>query len=205
MSEGFSEQDPSPKQTYHHYGENDPKGKSHSGSSIGQYFLPAVLIAGLVFLLRIAATSTISGKVVTLPGERLLETVVGYAVVANEFFATLVIAVASVQGLLQYLRTNFRRKPLNHQISDTESIRLQMGHKLSLALEFAVAADILRLAISPSTYYLIVLFAIILLLVLLNYFLEHDGHTIRESRYVQELEDAASVSLPYKSSEGNDL
>lgn len=205
MSEGFSEQDSSPKQTHYHNGDNDPKSKSHSGYSIGQYFLPTVLIAGLVFLLRIAATTTISGEVVAIPGEHILEIVVGYAVVANELFATLVIAVASVQGLLQYLRTNFRRKPLNHQISDTESIRLQMGHKLSLALEFAVAADILRLAISPSTYDLIVLFAIILLRVLLNYFLEHDGRTIRESRYVQGLEDAAGVDLPYKTSAGSDL
>lgn len=205
MSKSFSEQDPFPKELYQHNGDYDPKGKSHSGSSIGNYFLPTVLIAGLVFLLRIAATTTISGEVVAIPGEHILEIVVGYAVVANELFATLVIAVASIQGLLQYLRTNFRRKSLNHQISDTESIRLQMGHKLSLALEFAVSADILRLAISPSTYDLIVLFAIILLRVLLNYFLEHDGRTIRESRYVQELEDAAGVSLPYKSSESNNL
>lgn len=196
MSEVFSEQDPSPRQTRHHDGENRPKSRSHAGSSIGRYFLPTVLIAGLVFLLKIAATSTLSGEIVAIPGEHLLETVVGYAVVANELFATLVIAVASVQGLLQYLRTNFRRKPLTYQISDTESIRLHMGHKLSLALEFAVAADILRLAISPSTYDLIVLFAIILLRVLLNYFLEHDGRTIREYNYVPELEQPIGDAKP---------
>lgn len=205
MSEGFSGQDPFPKQNNQHNRDNYHKSNGHLDSSIGRYFLPMVLIAGLVFLLRIAATTSISGEVVAIPGEHILEIVVGYAVVANELFAASVIAIASVQGLLQFLRTNFRRNPLNHQISDTESIRLQMGHKLSLALEFAVAADILRLAISPSTYDLIVLFAIILLRVLLNYFLEHDGRTIRESRYVQGLEDAAGVDLPYKPSEGSDL
>ena len=203
MSEGFSGLDPLPKQKHQHNRDYHPKSSGHGGSSIGRYFLPTVLIAGLVFLLRIAATTTISGEVVAIPGEHILETVVGYAVLANELFAALVIAVASVQGLLQYLRTNFRRRALTYQISDTESIRLHMGHKLSLALEFAVAADILRLAISPSTYDLIVLFAIILLRVLLNYFLEHDGRTIRESRFVQGLEDAAGVDLPYRTPEAN--
>jgi len=49
-----------------------------------------------------------------------------------------------------------------------------MGHRLSLALEFAMAADILSLTISPRFNELLTLFVIILLRVLITNFLEYD-------------------------------
>jgi uncharacterized membrane protein len=189
MSEGLLGKNQLPKQK-HNNGGHHPNRNNHSGVSIGQYLLPTVLIAGLVFLLRIATTTPISSDLVAIPGEDILEMVVGYAVLVCELFAVAVIAITAVQALAQYLRTNFKRKPIACQISDSESNRLSMGHRLSLALEFAVAADILRLAISPSFYHLLFLFAIILLRILLNYFLEYDSQTIRERHYVQELEEA---------------
>lgn len=189
MVKGNIEEESSSEPAHFHGGAGQIKRNRHSESPIGHYLVPAILIASLVFILRIAATTPIAGEITPIPGEHILQTVVGYAVLANELFAALVIAVASIQGLIQYLRTNFRRKPLPHQISDSESIRLHMGHKLSLALEFAVAADILRVAISPTVSSLVVVFTIILLRVLLNYFLEHDSQTIRECRYIPELED----------------
>ena len=53
MSKSFSEQDPFPKEVYQHNGDYDPKGKSHSGSSIGNYFLPTVLIASSLSRLKV--------------------------------------------------------------------------------------------------------------------------------------------------------
>jgi len=82
---------------------------------------------------------------------------IGYTVLVCELFAVLIIGVAALQALIIYLSSIFKHLRLTQQISRTESIRLQLGHKLSLGLEFAVAADILRLAISPSFADLLVL------------------------------------------------
>ena len=188
MSEDFSGKSPDPQQKRRQTRGHRQIGNTHLHSEIGQFILPTILIAGLVFLLRIAAISPLSSEIAPIPGEDILEIVVGYAVLMCELFAAAVIGIAAIQGMLRYLRTNFQSKPIHKQISNTESNRLRMGHRLSLALEFAVAADILRLAISPRINHLIVVFAIILLRVLLNYFLEHDSQTIRECHYVEELE-----------------
>lgn len=196
MSEDYPGQSPLPTQPHCSAGENSPHHAQHAVFPLGQHILPIVLIGGLVFLLRIATTSTVTGEVVPIPGEHLLETVVGYAVLMSELFAAAVITIAAIQGLVLYLRNNFLHKSLNCQISDMESNRLRMGHRLSLGLEFAIAADILRLAISPRVNDLIVVFAIILLRILLNYFLEQDGHSIRVNRYIQNLEEGDKPTLP---------
>jgi len=124
---------------------------------IGQFYLPTLLIVGLIFLLRIALTSPAAGSIIDIPGEKILEKAVGYTVLVCELFAVLIIGVAALQALIIYLSSIFKHLRLTQQISRTESICLQLGHKLSLGLEFAVAADILRLAISPSFADLLVL------------------------------------------------
>jgi len=189
MDEGSKGNAPKSGKNNHRGGNRFRNGMSHAESTFGHYFLPTILIAGLVFLLQISATSFYASEVSPIPGEHILEIVVGYAVLMCELFAAAVIAIAAIQGMVRYLRTNFRQKPILRSISDVEANRLRMGHRLSLGLEFAVAADILRLAISPKVSYLLVVFAIILLRVLLNYFLEHDSQTIRECHYVEELDN----------------
>ena len=144
--------------------------------------------------MRIALTSPAAGSIIDILGEKILEKAVGYTVLACELFAVLIIGVAALQALIIYLSSIFKHLRLTQQISRTESIRLQLGHKLSLGLEFAVAADILRLAISPSFADLLVLWTIILLRILLNYFLEHDIHTIREYNLVSELTDSEGIN-----------
>jgi uncharacterized membrane protein len=69
---------------------------------------------------------------------------------------------------------------MTKQINSTEQIRLRMGHMLNLGLEFAMASDILRLAVSPTTADVIILFAIVLLRILLNYFLEREIRSSQE-------------------------
>ena len=93
----------------------------------------------------------------------------------------------ALHALVSYMRRLMDRSLLN-QIKGSEAIRLRFGHKLSLSLEFAMASDILRLAVSPTFSSIIILFTIILLRVLLNYFLEHDIEVIREYGILPELD-----------------
>jgi uncharacterized membrane protein len=178
--------------------EKKTKTQSPTGR-IGQFYLPTLLIFGLILLLYIATTSPAAGSMIDIPGEKILEKVVGYTVLACELFAVVVIGLAAIQALVKYLCRFFKNMRLTQQISTTESIRLQLGHKLSLGLEFAVAADILRLAISPSFADLLVLFSIILLRILLNYFLEHDIRTIRDYNLVSELSDSEMLEDSFES------
>jgi uncharacterized membrane protein len=60
-------------------------------------------------------------------------------------------------------------------------VRLQLGRWLSLALEFELAADILRTAIAPSWDEIGKLAAIVVLRTLLNYFLEREIRTAGQS------------------------
>jgi uncharacterized membrane protein len=79
---------------------------------------------------------------------------------------------AVLRAVISY--TRHLLDPMSRQINFTERIRLRLGHMLNLGLEFAMGSDILRLAVSPTTADIIILFAIVLLRILLNYFLERE-------------------------------
>jgi uncharacterized membrane protein len=57
---------------------------------------------------------------------------------------------------------------------DAEKIRLQLGRWLALALEFELAADILRTAVAPTWNEIGQLAAIVVLRTALNYFLQKE-------------------------------
>lgn len=161
-------------------------------SKIAESFLPAILIAGLVLILKIASDNPTLHPGTVIPWEDQLITMVGYVVLIAELAAVLVVVIAVIQALVKYLRGAFSTS-LAVQVRKAETIRLSIGHRLSLALEFAMAADVLRLAISPSFSDIILLFAIILLRVLLNNFLENEIVTIREGCTVLELEQLREI------------
>ncbi len=154
---------------------------------ITAYILPVILISGLVIVLSLLKDSPAEEIPALIKEQHILETVVGYVVMAIEVAAVLVIGSAALHAIISYVRRLFDRS-LTNQIKTAESIRLRMGHQLSLGLEFAVASDILRLTVSPSGRDIIILFAIILLRILLNYFLEHDIQMIRDYNLVPELD-----------------
>ena len=79
--------------------------------------------------------------------EGLLTTIVAYLVVFAEICGAFVIAVAVVQALLQFFRFLSHREQ-NEYIKD--DIRLRLGRSLASALEFALAADILKTAVAPT-------------------------------------------------------
>lgn len=136
------------------------------------YILPVALIAGLVALLIVVSQQPPEELQPIIPQEEWLTVAVGYLIIAAEAAAAYVIGAAIIRAVISY--TRHLLDPLSRQINFTERIRLRLGHMLNLGLEFAMASDILRLAVSPTTADFIILFAIVLLRFLLNYFLERE-------------------------------
>jgi uncharacterized membrane protein len=89
-----------------------------------------------------------------------------------EAFAALIIALAAIQATFQSVVLFFARPPKPEQ--QKIEVRLKLGRWLSLALEFELAADILRTAIAPTWDEIGKLAAIVVLRTLLNYFLERE-------------------------------
>ncbi|WP_017655097.1 DUF1622 domain-containing protein [Fortiea contorta] len=99
---------------------------------------------------------------------------------AVDIFTGIVIALAVVEAILRILVVFFtRRKPLNEA---KEEIRLTLGMWLALALEFALAADILRSTIAPSWDAIGKLAAIIGLRTILNYFLAKEIQQAKQKK-----------------------
>jgi uncharacterized membrane protein len=82
--------------------------------------------------------------------------------------AALVIAHAIIRASYDYVRMTAMNKV------DKLEIRLTLGKSLALALEFLLAADVLRTAVAPNWDDIGKLAAIAALRTLLNYFLERE-------------------------------
>lgn len=164
---------------------------TRSGEHWFSYILPVAIIAGLVALLIVMAEHPTEELQPIIPQEEWLTVVAGYIIIAAEAAAALVIGAAVIRALISYVQHLF--DGMTQQINYTERIRLRLGHMLNLGLEFAMGSDILRLAVSPSTGDVIILFAIVLLRILLNYFLEREIRSSAEfsgpGDYVPPLED----------------
>jgi uncharacterized membrane protein len=80
--------------------------------------------------------------------EDLFKLWTAYLAVGIEASAGLIIGLAALEAIYKALRLFFVRKKLTEELK--EEIRLSFGGWLSLALEFELAADILRTAISPG-------------------------------------------------------
>ncbi|MCI0457222.1 MAG: DUF1622 domain-containing protein [Gemmataceae bacterium] len=94
-----------------------------------------------------------------------------YLADAIQLFAAALIGLAALQATLRSLTIFFRR---GFSESATEDVRLRLGRWLVLALEFQVAADILRTAVAPTWTEIGQLAAIIILRTVLNYFLQKE-------------------------------
>ncbi len=87
-----------------------------------------------------------------------------------EAIAGIIIAVAALEAAMSVVFL-FTRPQLSNT---TEDIRLRLGRWLSLALEFELAADILRTAVAPTWNEIGQLGAIIVLRTVLNFFLQRE-------------------------------
>lgn len=98
-----------------------------------------------------------------------------WVAVAVEAAAVLMIALAATEGAFRAVVVYFARPALPDAAN--EGVRLRLARWLAVALEFALAADILRTAIAPSWEDIGKLAAIATLRTLLNYSLQREIET----------------------------
>ncbi|GGJ18095.1 DUF1622 domain-containing protein [Deinococcus roseus] len=107
----------------------------------------------------------------------------------TEGVAGLIIGFAIVQAAWKTLRVMFSRPGVPDR--GQEEVRLKLARWLAVALEFELAADILRTAVAPTWDEIGKLAAIAALRTLLNYFLEREiqSHARAEAKGIQKTED----------------
>ena len=92
----------------------------------------------------------------------------------TEAAAAVIIALAAAEALVRALRLFVVRgaAEASDRTHDKEEVRLRLGRWLALALEFELAADILRTAVAPTWDEIGQLAAIAVLRTALNFFLQ---------------------------------
>lgn len=89
-----------------------------------------------------------------------------------EAAAAVIIAIAALEATIRAVVLLMpRNDPLNEE---KEAIRISLGHWLTVAIEFELAADILRTAVAPTWNVIGQLAAIVVLRTVLNYFLQQE-------------------------------
>jgi len=165
----------------------EPKNRKESHKVLQyQLLLPLSLIVAIIVILFMFRDFSLGDRAIQIPHEEILELVVGYAILVAEFAAMLVVAVSVIEATINFVRGLLDRG-FSRKLRSSETLRLRLGHRLSLALEFALASDILRIAISPALSDLIFLLVIILLRFLLNHFLEDEAETIKAAEVYPDL------------------
>jgi uncharacterized membrane protein len=102
-----------------------------------------------------------------------------------EAAAALIVAFALLEGvvtsLLLFMPARWRASD-KHHLSEKEDVRLRLGRWLAVALEFLLAADILKTAVAPTCDDIGKLADVATLRTLLNYFLEKEIDRERENQ-----------------------
>jgi uncharacterized membrane protein len=129
----------------------------------------------MLFLLPVAAfaQATIETPSIGLHAgwlEPLLKSISIYLASGVEGFAAIIIGGAAIEATVRALALFFR--PAAPEAK--EEVRLRLGRWLALALEFELAADILRTAIAPTWNEIGQLAAIVVLRTALNFFLQQE-------------------------------
>lgn len=104
--------------------------------------------------------------------EEIFKQLTFYLASAVEAAAGIVIAFAAIEATISALKLFFIDRDAPE--GSREVIRLKLGRWLAVALEFELAADILRTAIAPTWNEIGQLAAIIVLRTVLNYFLQKE-------------------------------
>ena len=103
-----------------------------------------------------------------------LTTFISFAVPIVEACGTLIISLEVARTLVQYLIAFFGRRPM-HMLD----LRVRLGQSMVMGLEFQVAADILKTALTPTWNDILLLAALIGLRTVLNYLLERELQEIQ--------------------------
>jgi uncharacterized membrane protein len=94
-----------------------------------------------------------------------------YLATGVEASAAVIIGLAAIEATIRALPLFIRR---DTPPDAKEAVRLRLGRWLAIALEFELAADILRTAIAPTWNEIGQLAAIVVLRTALNYFLQKE-------------------------------
>jgi uncharacterized membrane protein len=119
-------------------------------------------------------------------GEQGLLDAVDVAVQVVEAAGAVVIFVGAVIAFARFIRVSIRQEGM----APFAPVRLDLGRFLALGLEFQLAADILRTAVSPSFTELAQLAAIAAIRTALNFFL---GLEIKEESELVQADRAAAM------------
>ena len=110
--------------------------------------------------------------------EELFKTVTLWLAAGTEAAAALIIGLATVEATIRALWLfvpGTSRPAADGALSDDkEAVRLRLGRWLAVALEFELAADILRTAVAPTWNEIGQLAAIVVLRTVLNFFLQQE-------------------------------
>jgi uncharacterized membrane protein len=102
--------------------------------------------------------------------EGIIQTVVGYLIIGAEACGAFVLTVGVIRSCVGYAKSC-----VFHQATDrVPKLRISLGQSMVLALEFQVAADILKTSLSPTWEDMLLLTATIALRTILNYLLERE-------------------------------
>lgn len=116
------------------------------------------------------------------------KSIIEYIARGVEFAAALIIGIAAVEATVKALGLFVDRTT---PASAKNEVRLTLGRWLAVGLEFELAADILRTAVTPSWRDIEQLVAIAALRTALNYFLEREIR--QESRPEQRHAEAVTL------------
>ncbi len=107
--------------------------------------------------------------------EELLKLATGWLSIATEGISTIIIGVGVLYAAALTVALPFGGfQPASGGVDARVGIRLRLGRWLALALEFQLAADILKTAVSPSWDDIGKVAAIIVLRTALNFFLDRE-------------------------------
>jgi len=140
--------------------------------------LPVVVTIGLIIFLLTTAKTPIEDYDSLIPDGLVFFQIMGYLILIVEAAHILIVFSALLYAAISYVRVYFF--PLEDHIAANKRIRLRLGHKLILAIEFSIGCELLHLALAPSTKSVAILFTKVLLRVLLGYILERDVKTSQE-------------------------
>ena len=103
-----------------------------------------------------------------------------FLAVGVEASAAFVIGFAAIEATLKAFKLFFFRRNVPEEAK--EELRLRLGRWLAVALEFELAADILRTAVAPTWDEIGKLAAIVVLRTVLNFFLQKEIEKSAENK-----------------------
>ncbi len=107
----------------------------------------------------------------------LLVEMIAYIVPCTEFLGAAVVTWGTLHGLLLLLRRGWRsvqKQPIEESLRD---VRIAIGEKMALGLDFFLAGDIIGTIVVPSKETLMILGGIVVIRTVMAYFLARSNAT----------------------------